>query len=51
MRVFQLAGELIPDTFEDAKLLQAEPITAAIGAQLYAAVCSIEAKLSSAARR
>jgi hypothetical protein len=27
MRVFQLAGELIPDCFGDAKLVRAEPIT------------------------
>jgi hypothetical protein len=27
MRVFQLAVELIPDAFEDAKALRAEPIT------------------------
>ena len=38
MRVFQLATALIPDAYEDAKLLQAEPITAEIAGQLYAAV-------------
>jgi hypothetical protein len=27
MRVFQLAGELIPDCFRDARLVRAEPIT------------------------
>lgn len=27
MRVFQIASALIPDSFEDAKLLCAEPIT------------------------
>ena len=43
MRVFQLAGELIPDCFGDAGLVRAEPITEAIASQLYAAVCSIEA--------
>jgi len=42
MRVFQLATALIPDAYEDAKLLQAEPITAEIAGQLYAAVYSIE---------
>ena len=42
MRVFQLATALIPDAFQDAKLLQAEPITAEIAGQLYAAVSSIE---------
>ena len=42
MRVFQIATALIPDAYEDAKLLQAEPITAEIAGQLYAAVYSIE---------
>src|SRR6266513_2496426 len=46
MRVFQLATELIPDAFEDAKALQAEPVTEGIAGQLYAAVCSIEANIS-----
>jgi hypothetical protein len=30
MRVFQLAGKLIPDCYEDAKLVKEEPITAEI---------------------
>jgi hypothetical protein len=34
MRVFQLAAELIPDAFEDAKVLRAEPITEEIAGQL-----------------
>ncbi len=46
MRVFQLAAELIPDAFEDAKALRAEPITEEIAGQLYAAVSSIEANIS-----
>lgn len=46
MRVFQLAGELIPYAYEDAKALRAEPITAELAGQLYAAVCSIEANIS-----
>jgi len=46
MRVFQLAAKLIPDAFEDAKLLRAEPITKEIAGQLYLAVCSIEANIS-----
>ena len=46
MRVFQLAAELIPHAFEDARLLLAEPITEKIAGQLYAAVCSIEAHIS-----
>ena len=46
MRVFQLACELIPDSFEDARALQADPVTAEIAGQLYAAVGSIEAHIS-----
>ena len=48
MRVFQLAGELIPDCFDDAKLVRTEPITEEIAGQLYAAVCSIEANIAEA---
>ena len=51
MRVFQLAGELIPDSFGDARLMRAEPITEEIAGQLYAAVCSIEANISEAYSR
>ena len=51
MRVFQVAAELIPDCFGDAKLIRAEPITEAIAGQLYAAVCSIEANISEAYSR
>ena len=46
MRVFQLAVALIPDAFEDARKLRANPITQEIAGQLYAAVCSIEARTS-----
>ncbi len=46
MRVFQLAAKLVPDAYEDARELKAEPITEAIAGQLYAAACSIEANLS-----
>jgi four helix bundle protein len=46
MRVYQLAAELIPEAFEDAKAVQAEPVTHEIAGQLYAAVCSIEAHIS-----
>ena len=42
MRVFQLATALIPEAYQDAKLLVADPITAKIAGQLYAAVSSIE---------
>jgi four helix bundle protein len=51
MRVFQLASELIPDCFGDAKLIRTEPITEGIAGQLYAAVCSIEANISEAYSR
>jgi len=34
MRVFQIATALIPDAYEDAKLLHAEPVTAEIAGQL-----------------
>ena len=51
MRVFQLAGELIPDCFSDAQLVRTEPITEKIAGQLYAAVCSIEANISEAYSR
>jgi four helix bundle protein len=51
MQVFQLAGKLIPDCYEDAKLVKEEPITAEICGQLYAAVCSIEANISEAYSR
>jgi four helix bundle protein len=42
MRVFQIATALVPDAYEDAKLLHAEPVTSEIAGQLYAAVSSIE---------
>src|SRR5687767_9610061 len=51
MRVFQLARELFPDCFGDAKLIRAEPITEGIAGQLYAAVCAIEANVSEAYSR
>ena len=46
MRVYQLAGELIPHAYEDATAIRAEPITTKIAGQLYEAVCSIEANIS-----
>ena len=51
MRVYQLAGELIPDCFDDAKLILANPITTEIAGQLYASVSSIEANISEAYSR
>ncbi|MGK2962731.1 MAG: four helix bundle protein [Gemmatimonadaceae bacterium] len=51
MRVFQLAGELIPDCFVDATLVRAEHITQEIAGQLYWAVCSIESNISEAYSR
>jgi four helix bundle protein len=51
VRVFQLAGDLIPDCFGDAKAVRADPITAELAGQLYEAVCSIEANISEAYSR
>jgi four helix bundle protein len=51
MRVHELSEELIPDCFKDAKLVLADPVTAEIAAQLYAAVCSIDANISEAYSR
>ena len=51
MRVYQLAGNLIPDSYEDAKLVKVDPITEKIAGQLYAAVCSIEANVAEAYSR
>lgn len=51
MRVFQLAAELIPDAFGDARLVRADAVTEKIAGQLYAAVCSIEANISEAYSR
>jgi four helix bundle protein len=45
MRVYQLARELVPDCWEDARLLRAEPITQEIAPQVYASVGSIAANL------
>lgn len=43
MRVYQLARELVPDCWKDAKQLIAEPITEEIARQIYASVGSIAA--------
>lgn len=51
MRAYQLASELIPDCFEDAKRVYEHPITKENAAQLYDAVCSIEANISEAYSR
>ena len=51
MRVHQLAEELIPDAFEDAKRLSAEPVTSEIAPQLYAAVVGIDANIGEAYSR
>ena len=51
MRVFQLAGELVPECFGDAKAVRAEPITEDLAGQLYSAVCSIEANIAEAYSR
>ena len=46
MRVYQLASDLMPVSYDDAKLLLEDPILSENAAQLYAAVCSIEAHIS-----
>ena len=51
VRVFQLAGELIPDCFADARVVRGDPITSELSGQLYAAVCSIEANIAEAYSR
>jgi four helix bundle protein len=51
MRAYQIAGELIPQAFQDASLLRADPRTERIAGQLYAAVCSIEANIGEAYSR
>ena len=50
-RVYQLARELVPDCWKDAKILRAEPITEKISGQLYEAVCSIAANIGEAYSR
>ena len=44
-RAYELAGELMPDSFDDATLLLANPITEEIAPQLYAGIVSIEANI------
>ena len=51
MRVAQLAEELMPDCYVDAKLIRADPITEEIAGQLYEAVCSIDAQIAEAYSR
>jgi four helix bundle protein len=51
MRVQNLAEALIPDAFEDAKKLIAEPVTSEIAPQLYAAVVGIDANIAEAYSR
>ena len=51
VRVFQLAGELIPESFSDARRIRADPITEDIAGQLYSAVTSIEANIAEAYSR
>ena len=46
MRVYQLADDLMPDAWTDAKKLAAEPLTQEIASQLYGAVSSIAANIS-----
>ena len=51
MRLIELVEDLIPECYEDAKLVKAEPITEKIAGQLYEAVCSIDANASEAYSR
>ena len=51
MRAYQLARELVPDAWDDARTLSAEPITEEVSRQLYAAVGSIAANISEAYSR
>lgn len=51
MRAFQIASDLMPDAFLDAKALRTDAITHGIAGQLYAAACSIEANISEAYSR
>ena len=50
-RVYQLARELVPDCWKDAKALRAEPLTENISGQLYHSVCSIAANIGEAYSR
>ena len=51
MRVYQLAVELVPDSYADAQLVINGPITKDLASDLYAAVCSIESKIAEAYSR
>ena len=51
MRAYQIAGELMPDAYQDAKIVRDDSITEKIAPQLYAAVCSIEANIGEAYSR
>jgi four helix bundle protein len=46
MKVFQIAEDLIPDTWKDAETLLEHPITKVTAGQLYAAVISIAANIA-----
>lgn len=50
-RVYQLARELIPDCWKDAKTIRANPITEKVSGQLYEAVSSIAANVGEAYSR
>jgi four helix bundle protein len=45
MKVYQLAIELVPECWDDSKLLRAAPLTVDISGQLYASMSSIPANL------
>ena len=51
MRAQQIAESLIPDAFNDCKMLTAEKITEEIAPQLYASIVSIDANIGEAYSR
>jgi four helix bundle protein len=51
MRAQQIAESLIPDAFNDCKMLTSEKITEEIAPQLYASIVSIDANIGEAYSR
>ncbi|HVF41045.1 MAG TPA: four helix bundle protein [Gemmatimonadaceae bacterium] len=46
MRVYQIARELVKESWDDAEILAVNPITRRVAGQLYAAIGSIAANIS-----
>ncbi len=46
MRVYQIARDLVPDSWIDCDKLRRHPVTESLSAQLYAAVSSIAANIA-----